>query len=346
MDLEDLLYRIINGYYTISIDDVVYKIICPNTHLRYEAHKLYNNIIDDHKFDIVSWITKDQINHLLKTYNIWNADSEKQLNEWHKKLDQSKIELYKNFSNSDIRSEIKDLIRNTEKQINNLYSKKHYFDYLTLEYYAQSIKSQFLICHTILDKDNNKVFDFLNFNNIDILFLEKIISHISDNTIDINTIKKIARCELWKSFWGVSKENIFDGKIKEWTDEQRSLVNFSKILDNIREHMEAPPEEIINDDDALDGWILFQHDKQNKEKQKKQISDRYNLSDKKGNEIFVLTNNQEEKQSIYHLNDTQTNKDIKEMINITKEKGNTKWTDLPHVQRDIKQQLMMMKKEQ
>lgn len=344
MDLEDYLYRIINGYYFIYINDITYKVISPSIHIKQQAHKIYTNIIEDNKFDTSSWITQSNIDNLLLVYNIWNKDLEKELSLQNKNLDKIKIELYENFNNSDIKNNLRALIRNTENQINNLYQKKHYFDYLTLEHYAQSIKSQFLICNTILDSNDRNVFDFKNFDHVNINLVEQILSCIHDNLLDMNTIKKIARHEIWRSFWNISKDKIFEGHIKDWTDEQRSLVNFSKVLDNVREHMEAPTEEIIEDDDALDGWILFQQDKSNKEKQHKQISDKYNLHDKKGNEVFILTNNEEERQSIYNLNDRQANKDIKEMINIAKEKGHVKWTELPHIQRDIKNQIMEMHK--
>jgi hypothetical protein len=103
--------------------------------------------------------------------------------------------------------------------------------------------------------------------------------------------------------------------------------------------MEAPSEDIINDDDALDGWILYQNDKNNKEKQKKQISEKFGLDKKRGDEVFIMTNDKKETKAIYSLNDPNTNRDIKNMIKITKEKGEVDWTELPHVQKQIKEEL-------
>lgn len=343
MDLENLLYRIINGYYTISIDSNIYKIVCPNISIKQQAQNIYLQIIDEYKYDTESWISDQQIQHLLSVYNVWNKDLENKLDSLTKDLEKVKIELYKNFSNSDVKSHIKELIKTINSNINDLYNKKHYFDYLTLEYYAQNIKNQYLITNMVYDTLDRKVFSEDNFENTDYLFLEKMLYEIHKYSLDSITIKQIVRTDLWKSFWNVSKEKIFPGTVKDWTDEQRSLINFSKVLDSIREHMEAPSEDIISDDDALDGWILYQNHKSETERKKKQISDKFGLDKKQAGEVFLLTNNSTERQEIYALNDTQTNRDIKEMIDITKTKGKVNWTDLPHVQREIKQQLASKK---
>lgn len=340
MDLENLLYRIINGYYTISIDKNIYKIVCPNIGIKQQAQNIYLQIIDEYKYDTDSWISNQQIQHLLSVYNVWNKDLENKLNSLGKDLEKLKIELYKNFNNSDIKNQIKELIKGINNNINDLYNKKHYFDYLTLEYYAQNIKNQYLITNMVYDTMDQKIFSEDNFENTDYLFLEKILYEIHKYTLDSITIKQIVRSDIWKSYWNVSKEKIFPGTVKDWTDEQRSLINFSKVLDSIREHMEAPTEEIMLDDDALDGWILYQNHKSETERKKKQISDKFGLDKKKAGEVFLLTNNAEERQEIYGLNDTQTNRDIKEMIDVTKKEGKVNWTDLPHVKREIKQQLM------
>lgn len=343
MDLENLLYRIISGYYTISIDSSTYKVIAPNITIKQNAHSLYLKTIEEQKYNIDIWISDNQIQHLLEIHNIWDKHLENKLSLLMKDLEKTKIELYKNFSNIEVRKSIKSLILTINSSISEYHNKKYYFDYLTLEYYAQNIKNQYLITNMVYDLENNRIFKDDNFDNIHYLFLEKILYEIHKNTLDTSTIKQIVRSDIWKSYWNVSKEKIFPGTVKDWTDEQRSLVNFSKVLDSIREHMEAPSDDIIEDDDALDGWILFQNHKTASDRKKQQISDKFGLDKKKAGEVFLLTKDNNEKEEIYGLNDPQTNRDIKEMIEITKKEGKVNWTDLPHVKREIQQQLMSNK---
>lgn len=339
MDLEYLFYRIINGYYTITVDNIHYKIILPITDVKRDAHQVYLKTLDEYKYDTSSWISESAIKNLLNIYNIWNNNQEEILQKLINDLEKAKINLFQNYFNESSKSSLKDLIVNINNQINILYNKKHYFDYLTLEHYAQNIKNQYLIANMVHTLDNKKIFDYELFDDINSILIEKLLLEIHKNTIDTTSLKKLARHEMWRSLWNISKENVFESTVRNWTDEQKSLVNFSKVLDSIREHMEAPAEEIINDDDALDGWILYQNEKNNKEKKKKQISERFGLDKKRGDEVFLITKDKTEAKSIYGLNDANTNKDIKNMMKISNEKGKVDWTELPHVQRQIKDEL-------
>lgn len=339
LDIESYLYRIINGYYTLCINNTTYKIILPTLKEKNDAYQVYLSVIEDNKFDTKSWITKQVTDNLLKVYNIWNEKKEEGLKLSYKNLDNLKIQLYLNFDNLSLRNNLKKQIQKLFHEINVLINKKHYFDYLTLEHYAENIKNQYLITNMIYNIDGSKVFKYDNFENVNFLLLEKFLLEIHNHTINTDTIKKISRNYMWKSFWNISKEQIFAKPIQEWTDEQQSLVNFTKVLDSVREHLDAPSSEVMEDDDALDGWILYQNDKNEKEKKKKHISDKYGLDKKQGDEVFIMTNDQNESNAIFDLNDANTKRDIATARKIIQEKGNVKEVDLPHVQRKLKEKL-------
>jgi hypothetical protein len=42
------------------------------------------------------------------------------------------------------------------------------------------------------------------------------------------------------------------------TDEQRALVNWSLLYDNVYQHPECPADAVVEDDDLLDGWLIDQ----------------------------------------------------------------------------------------
>lgn len=343
-DTESILYRVLTGYYYIYIDNNKYKILLPNIHDKYLAHNAYLSIINDYKFE-EGWITEKNINRILEIYNIWNNSKEKYLNESKELLDKTKIQYFLNFNTSSIKEQIKKSIGNLNKTINNLYNEKYSLNYLTLENYAQNIKNQILVSSMIYDDHNSRVFD-TNINNIDSDLLEKFIREIYNNSLGQESIKKLARHEIWRSYWGSNKDKIFNTAVVDWTDEQRSLVNFTRTLDSIREHLEAPEEDIINDDDALDGWMLYQHEKMLKEKKQKHISEKYGLNNKNGQEVFIMTDNKEEAREIFSLNDPNTMKEIKEMQQVVNQTdGWINWSELPHVKRELQQQAMSAHKE-
>ncbi len=345
MDLEEILYRIISGYYYITVNNSIYKIYSPKLNLKQKAHSLYLSILEDNKYDTSSWISKSVIDNLLKIYDIWDNKREDNLNHLVKSLENAKIELYLNFSKIKQRESIKNLIASINKQINENINKKHYFDCLTLEYYSSSLKNQYLLMHTVYTEKDEKIFGD-SLDDVDTIFLEKIIYEIYHNSISMDDIKNLANNELWRSYWDSSKDSIFEGKPTDWTEEQRSLVNITKMMDAIREHHERPPEEVFGDFDALDGWILHQKQTAEKEKKKEQISSMVSGNKKERmDEVFVVTNSTQEAQEIFSLNDPTTRQNIKTMSKIVQEKGPVKWSELPHVKREIQNKFNEMKRD-
>jgi len=345
VDTEALFYRIINGYFVCSIENNFYKVYAPTINLKQKAYSLYLSVIEDNKFDTESWITQDMIDNLLKINKIWNDDLQKDYDSTLKNIEYAKIDLYLKYNNLDAKNKIKKLLKTLDKKINDLYNRKHYFDSLTLEYYSNSLKNQFLVMNSTYDQDDEKVFGD-DINNVDTKLLESILFELYSNQISIDEIRTLAHAEIWKSYWDASKENLFGTPCVNWTDDQRGLINYSKMLDSIREHPECPDENIIKDDQALDGWILYQKQKNIKEKKKQEIIDKVGekqTSNSKNkdyiNETFIITDSDEEAKEIFELNDITTQKDIIATHEIVKEKGSIPWSEAKHFKRHINAKL-------
>ena len=179
------------------------------------------------------------------------------------------------------------------------------------------------------------VFD-CDIDSIDIKLLENIIFEIQKHTISIDDLKNIVCSHQWKSYWDAGKEQIFHLPVSEWTEEQRLIITLSKNYDAMREHPEAPSIEIMNDTDALEGWILYQNNKSDKEKKLSNVNTKVksNKSAKPGyniEEIFLPVSSQDEIKEIISLNDPITEKSRKAMIKKASSGNNVKWTEFPGV---------------
>lgn len=74
------------------------------------------------------------------------------------------------------------------------------------------------------------------------------------------------------------------------------------MYDNIYKSSECPPDEIINDYDALDGWMIVQRRKRDAQLNNRIVEDGIsNEKIKNSDHIFVLTG-QEDIDKIYNLN--------------------------------------------
>lgn len=295
-DTELLLQRIINKYLIFFYNDQEYVLYQPDKNIKYKAEILYNRVINDEKYD--EWARlKDTQNSLFKL-GLWQMQTPSLIESIEKTIDNLKVDLYKNYVMKDSRKRIKKQIEQNKKQLQLINAPKQDLDSNTLESYAANIKNQFVICET-LEKNSKKVF---NNNEVDSIFFERILTQINNHSIAIKDFKFIARSQIWKSYWNSGKSNVFSGAVDTWTDDQRVLVNISKMYDSIYEHPECPDEEIIEDDDALDGWMIHQRRENNKKKKEKAITSNMNPKIKNAQHIYLPAESKQDIEDILSLN--------------------------------------------
>lgn len=329
VNLEKLLYRILLEYYYISINNENFKVIYPTLNIKYEAEILYDNILEENKFD-KRLLTLKEIETYLITNGIWNPEYDKKIKDISNQIDDTKVDIYLNFLNA---GKVKFLKNNLEslKQINNqLYTKKNSFNHLSVEDYALSVKNQFIISNTIYDKKNNLIFRYGD--NLNFMLFQNFTQEIVNNMPTPESIRSLAKSNIWKSYSSTSN---LDKHILKINDDYKLLMGFHNMYTNIRQHPECPSEDIINDDDALDGWHIHQNRKADKEKKKTSILDKVGGKGKPGEHLFIFSTNEDEVKAINDLNDTEQQIFKREVAKYSAENPGTKWEDLPPVKRQM-----------
>lgn len=333
MDIQGTIYRIIYSYYIITLDNEEYKIITPSMEIKHYAHLQYKRVLNGYKYDISNWMTKDQIDKALAKNGVWNGEKIKDLETLEKRLDDMKIELYLKYSDIPMRNKIKASLVTGRKNIASMYEKKHSMDSLSLEYFADSVRNEYIVTHTVY-KDDKLFFDV---NNPDPDKLQTFTNLIHKNSLSLTDLKSIARSQLWKTYWDSGKEQLFQPPAFKWTDEQRSLINLSQMYDAIRDNPDRPEDKVIEDDDALDGWMLFIHRRNEKKRKKEFLMDGMGDKYKKANEVFLIAKDQDEMNEIYRLNDAKTMAQIRHMHKLARDNDGKEiaWQDLPHVRAEL-----------
>ena len=303
-ELEFLANRILLGKYIFIYDNKRYYQTIPTLDTKVSADFLYEQTYEANVFSD-NFFSEQHIKLLLMKIESIPIDYDTRYSKLEKQLEALKIDLYKKFSNKTYRTKAKKEIDNIKNAMNKMYNSRHSLDYLSLDNFCNKIKNEFILSHTIyndFDKlvfDYNNTLEFTSFNNM----VQFIAYH---NTITIDTIKKVARSNYWKNYWGASK-NVLSKSACEWSDEQKALINISNMYDRINEHSECPDEEIIEDDDALDGWMLWQKKKSSQEKKIKGVDELLGSKGKNSSEVFLLANNDhEEIPEISELNDSES----------------------------------------
>ena len=289
---------------------------------------------------------EENITNIMIGTGVWNIQTNDNIKKLENGIDELKVELFKNFMNATRQKTIRNNLRSARKELGKLFSLKNDFITNTLEGYASSIKNEYVICNTLY-KSNKLVFDYDNkkSDNSSYSFFNSLVSEIEKTVITTEEFKILARSQLWRSYWNLNKyDKLFDNSLANWTDEQRALVNISKMYDNIYEHPECPDDKIIEDDDMLDGWMIIQKRKSEKEKKQKLIDDA-NPHLKGSGEVFLFGQSKEDIDNIISLNTDESKSILKEKLRTIAEKGEVSDGDLPDVRRDLQQQINLLNKQ-
>ena len=296
---EFLISRIIAGYVPITLDNKRFLVHHPNTDITLEANELYikayEQAIEEELLDDADILT------LLIATGLWSDDKENELEKiLPEHIEYWKVELYNSILKSNTRATVRKYLIVAKDEYAKAHQLRHSLDHLTCVGYASYIKNMFLISQTT--RYNKKP---VNWQTID---LNQIMNLYHQSLVDSDTLRMLARSHPWSNIWQTSKVNqkIFDNT--HLTSEQQSLISWSIMYDRIYESPECPPDEVIEDDDMLDGWILVQ--KRQREAQKKKYEVENSLNAKMGNadDVFIMVETPQDAQKISLLNTDHANK--------------------------------------
>lgn len=339
-DLELLLYRILSGKIWFTYHNDNYELIAPSYSIRYEAQLLYNNILNDEKYN--EWLREENLEFILINLGLWNKDSAQLIKSMETKIDKAKIELYKAATSPEKVKNIRKNLYNYRNQLDKILSHKNEMYTNTLEGYASSIKNEYIICNTLFT-NNKRVFNTTsNSNSASYIQFNNLVNEVNKQNLPLSCYKELARSGIWRSYWNCNKEHIFNGAVSDWTDDQRTLVSMTRMYDNVYEHPDCPSDAIIEDDDMLDGWMLYQKQEITKQKKQAQV-DQAHSKLKNAQEVFLMANNSEEVEEIVGLNSEESLRKMKGRLNYIKQNGGeVPESQLPDVQMDLRNQMAQM----
>jgi hypothetical protein len=274
----------------------------------------------------------DDIYHLLVLNNLWTESKEKELEKivpGH--IEHWKIELYQNILKSNTRITIRKYLEAAKTEYGRLYNTRHSLDHMTGAGYASYVKNMFIITQCARYKKKK-----VDWGTIDI---NKVMNVYHGSLLDSDTLRMLARSQPWSSMWPVLKTNgrIFDNI--DLTTEQISLISWSTMYDRIYESPDCPPEEVLEDDDMLDGWLLIQKRQRETDKKKHELENTLNKKIGNADDVFLMAETQEDAMKIDLLNDERAKRVKRQRFGEIKEKGSVEEQQLSDVK--LKQNLQL-----
>lgn len=322
---QQILNRIITSRQEFELWNVVYLYNAPNYLLRSEADSYYFNLLKELSA-YKDLPTEKQLLRDMYSTGMWSADLEKTSKRLEREIEDIKINMYKIGRNKENTKQLKQ----TQRSLERLLRQRHSLDGHTREGFARVLRNNYLFMRCMYVKDSGQ--PLINLENvIDGRVLTNLMDIFSSAQASQTDIRVIARKEPWRSIWLVGKEQAFgvSKSAVDLTDEQRLLINISQMYDSAYGHSEAPPNDVIEDDDRFDGWMAFVRRKTERRRAETNLGENLSPKIKNSQEIFLMARNDEEAKRIYELNEGASRHVIKQRQQMLQKHGKLHEAQLP-----------------
>ena len=312
---EFFICRIRSGKLNIKINEQYICIIPPTFDIIMESCEIYNESYEKAYIDGI--MDEDENLNFMIEHDLWSFEEEEKIKNIQKDIEKLKMEIYNSRKNEKLIQNIRAYLRAGEKQLFELQGKKNQYHPNTCEGIALADKSAFILKNTTYI--DNKLYNFDEFS------LSYVMDEYQKSFLSESQCRELARNEPWKSLWIIKdKANIklFNNPPDtDLTYNQKNIVIWSQMYDNVQESLECPSKEVIEDDDMLDGWFITQSKKRDQENAQKEFENN-TKSDKIKNasEVFMMASNKREIDTIESMNTTHNQVVKKQRFNLLKNK--------------------------
>jgi len=284
--------RIQAGYIPIQIKDIRYIIKYPTADISLFAQEKYLEAYEQAQDNEL--MTDEDLLDFLINQGVWSIKKEDEFQRivpGH--IEHWKIELYKSALKANTRKRTRKYLAAAKKEYEKLFNLRHYYDYVTIDGYANYVRGMYIVskCTTVEDKE----VDWAQHN------ITKVMGQYHQALLKPDDIRELARTAPWTNLWSSLKASgkMFTGEL---TSEQQSLLSWSIMYDKIYESPDCPTDEVIADDDMLDGWLLLQKHKRDADKKQQEVESAIGPRMQNADEIFIPVETAEDARKIDLLN--------------------------------------------
>jgi hypothetical protein len=337
---KSIVNRICTGIVYLNINDTIYYLDIPSKQQKAISELVYSEVFQEIKYKEL--MTRKQSQDFLANKGIWTQQNDKQLEDLNKYLEDLKIQLYDNLYNDRSKKKLRSKIKSLKSGISKSLIKKYSLDHMTLEAHAEDHYNKFLTAICIKDCNGVPVYTYHNWKDADSHILKRFLNYKEMNALTNEQYREISRTEPFRSIWGFSKHQVFGSNSFDFTNDQMNLCMYSRMYDNVYENPDRPSDEVIDDDDMLDGWFAKQRRQIETDRKKKEVDSIMSKGKSNSNagEMFVMAGSKQEANKIRGINDIDSKMRMKQRSQALSEKGKLEESKLPDVQIGLRNEAM------
>mgnify|MGYP003109107902 CR=1 FL=1 len=297
-ELESVVARILAGVSFFKSEGSLYRVLDSTPEQSVLADYIVAEACEDLAYtsNFMERIDAELIHQRMGT---WTNQDDLNIKASEAHVDDLKIALYKTLMSKKKQKQIRKQLEGVRKSLSLAYFKKDGIYAGTLETHKKNLKDKFLTAINISDLAGNHPYTVENFWTEDSYLANAATEAVAVGYIGQDVIREASRKNPWRSYWNAAKADVFSKPLAEVGSVQRLIVTFSQMYDNARQHPECPADDVFDDDDVFDGWMLHDNKLRVKEQRQKQID---STVGSKGDEVFIMASDQEEANEIFDVN--------------------------------------------
>jgi hypothetical protein len=299
---QKVVASIVSGVIFLDFRGKKYLIKEPDRIAKYIGEQIYEKIFSEAISKEI--LTEEKsVEHLISLGG-WSQEEEEEYKLIPESVSDIKLQLYiahKGFKNME---PIRKHLKKTKERFEELNAKRNILRANSAEGIAEASKFKYLVCANITDVRGNRLWDSDDYGAQNEDLVNHLLSAYLIGQPSEPDIRELCRNDPWRALWstGKSEFGVFGQPSADLTNLQRAMISWSKIYDSINESPESPTNEVIEDNDLLDGYLTFQHNK--REKMKKEQATSKAGSGVKGDEVYLMADTDQEASKIYSMNDS------------------------------------------
>lgn len=317
--------RIRCGFLYLKVNNIRIKVLTPTIEDEYLSNEVFMDSFDEARSDDI--LTFDEMVKWMREKELWSDEKEQKIEGCKKDIEKLKIEIFDARNNERLRETIRLYLRAAERGLIKYQSEKDELFSKTCEGIALQDKAMFLFERCCFIGSEH-----INIKDIDLTSLYYQYNLLQ---LDESQLRELARNDPWRLHW-YSKDHVSlfaNEKNRGLSNDQKGILIWSNMYDNIQESIDCPTEDVINDDDLLDGWFIIQRRKQQNQKAKTELEQRANEKIANSDEIMIMVNSQKQAEHVHNMNSIGGEVIRSQRINTAKKLGSA--TDFDFQDRKI-----------
>jgi len=314
---EFFVSRIRAGVNIIKVNGLTLKVCTPTIEDEYEINDVYMRAFQSARDEEI--MTQDEMLDWMIERGLWTEKDFEVEASFKDNVDYLKTELFRSRNDAHRIEEARYHLKTTREFLDGLNQRKFALQDNTCEGIAAMAKSsEFIKRCTYL---NGGLYDFDSEGPVAI---GEVLNAYYSMVLREPISRELARTEPWRSLWLLNSSNtftLFHNKDRELSIDQRNLLVWSRMYDNVQESPEAPSDDILEDDDMLDGWFLIQKQKRDKARLEAEMETTGNSKINQSGEIFVMARTKQDRERVESMNSTHSKIIKQQRISAAKQRG-------------------------